>query len=48
MITVPMKRCNFFLSNAIVAKLQETTKETGVPMSELVRRALAEYLKLNG
>lgn len=42
-----MKRCNFFLSPAIVAKLQATAKETGVPMSETVRRALVEYLKLD-
>lgn len=48
MTTETMKRCNFFLPPVLLAKLQEKTKETGTPMSEFVRRALAEYLKDNG
>lgn len=43
-----MKRCNFFLPPEMVTSLQAKTKETGVPMSEFVRRAIAEYLKVNG
>jgi hypothetical protein len=43
-----MKRCNFFLPPVLLAALQEKTKETKVPMSEYVRQALAEFLKVNG
>ena len=39
-----MKRHNFFLPDEIVAELKAVAIETGVPMSELVRRALSTWL----
>lgn len=39
-----MKRHNFFLPEELVAELKAIAIETGVPMSELVRRALLNWL----
>lgn len=39
-----MKRHNFFLPNELVAELKAIAIESGVPMSELVRRAIAQWL----
>ena len=39
-----MKRHNFFLPDEIVSELKRIAIETGVPMSELVRRALQNWL----
>lgn len=39
-----MKRHNFFLPEELVAELKAVAIETGVPMSELVRRALQTWL----
>ena len=39
-----MKRHNFFLPEELVAELKAVAIETGVPMSELVRRALSTWL----
>jgi metal-responsive CopG/Arc/MetJ family transcriptional regulator len=39
-----MKRHNFFLPEELVAELKAVAIETGVPMSELVRRALQNWL----
>lgn len=39
-----MKRHNFFLPEELVAELKAIAIETGTPMSELVRRALSNWL----
>jgi metal-responsive CopG/Arc/MetJ family transcriptional regulator len=39
-----MKRHNFFLPEELVAELKAIAVETGVPMSELIRRALSTWL----
>ncbi len=39
-----MKRHNFFLPTDLVDQLKAIAIETGVPMSELVRRAIHSYL----
>ena len=39
-----MKRHNYFLPEELVAELKAIAIETGVPMSELVRRAIQQYL----
>lgn len=39
-----MKRHNFFLPEPLVEELKAIAIETGVPMSELVRRALSNWL----
>ena len=39
-----MKRHNFFLPEELVAELKAVAIETGVPMSELVRRAISTFL----
>lgn len=39
-------RRNFFLADFIYDALQKKARDTGVPMSQHVRDALIEYLKL--
>ena len=39
-----MKRHNFFLPEELVAELKEIADKTGTPMSELVRRALQNWV----
>ena len=39
-----MTRHNFFLPDELVAQMKDVSKRTGVPMSEIVRRALQRYL----
>lgn len=39
-----MKRHNFFLPEDLVASLKTIAENTGVPMSELIRRALSNWL----
>jgi len=39
-----MKRHNFFLPEELVAELKQIATQTGVPMSELIRRVLANWL----
>ncbi len=39
------KRCNFYLPVELVERLKELKKETGVPISIMVRRAIIEYIK---
>ena len=38
-----MIRHNFFLPEDLATKLKAYTKQTGVPMSEVVRQALAAF-----
>lgn len=40
-----MTRRNFFLPDVLFDKLQAKARESGTPMSEHVRAALAAYLK---
>jgi hypothetical protein len=42
----PMIRCNFFLPPQVVAELKKRAGAVGTPVSEHVRRALLEYLKM--
>lgn len=39
-----MKRHNFFYPEQLIAELKALSAKTGLPMSELIRRAIAEYL----
>jgi predicted DNA-binding protein len=39
-----VKRHNFFLPDQIMDGLKERSKQTGLPIAELIRRALSEYL----
>lgn len=39
-----MKRHNFFLPEELVATLKSVSAQTGMPLSEIVRRALQKYL----
>jgi predicted DNA binding CopG/RHH family protein len=40
-----MKRHNFHIPEQLVAQLKALAASRGLPMSELLRAALAEYLK---
>ncbi|TDN70427.1 ribbon-helix-helix protein, CopG family [Paraburkholderia sp. BL10I2N1] len=41
----PMTRRNFFIPEKLYEALQAKAAETGTPVAEHVRRALADYLK---
>lgn len=43
-----MQRKNFYLKEEQIVELNKITKKTGATISELIRRALDEYLKKNG
>ena len=43
-----MVRKNFYFPHQIVARMKAYYKATGVRMSELMRRAVDEYLKREG
>jgi hypothetical protein len=43
----PRKRVNFYLDEALLAGLKELKARVGIPESEAVRRAVAEYLERN-
>ena len=40
-----VKRTNIYMDEKQLKRLKALSKETGAPMSELVRRAIEEYLK---
>lgn len=40
-----MKRHNFFYPEQLIEELRKLSKETGLPMSELIRRAISEFLE---
>ena len=42
-----MKRHNFFLPDELVAELRRIAAHTGVPMSEILRRVLAQWVAEN-
>jgi hypothetical protein len=43
-----MKRINFYLTDQEIIRLQELSQITGLPVSELVRRAIDLFLKKSG
>ena len=43
-----MKRTNFFFPEDMLARLKAAKLKTGVPVSEIIRRAVEEYLKKLG
>ena len=42
---MPMKRTNFYFPAQMLKRLRAASKMTGVPVSELIRRAVEAYLK---
>jgi predicted DNA-binding protein len=40
-----MKRTNFYFPPQMLARLKAASKKTGLPVSELLRRAVENYLK---
>jgi len=40
-----MKRYNFYLPEPLIVALRKHAEETGLTMSELMRRALSSYIK---
>lgn len=40
-----MKRTNFFFPEALLARLKQAKLKTGIPVSELIRRAVDKFLK---
>lgn len=42
----PMKRVNYYLSELQLDKLKKLSTETGISVSEIIRRAVDKYLAL--
>ena len=40
-----MKRTNFYFPQQMLDALKEESVKTGLPVSEIIRRAIAAYLK---
>jgi predicted DNA-binding protein len=40
-----MKRTHVFLPQPVISRLKALAKKTGLPVSELIRRAIDEYLE---
>jgi predicted DNA-binding protein len=40
-----MKRTNFYFPEALLERLKAAKEKTGVPVSEIIRRAVEAYLK---
>jgi hypothetical protein len=40
-----MKRYNFYLPESLIVALRKHAEDTGLTMSELMRRALSNYVK---
>ena len=38
-----MKRCNFYLADIQIKRLKAINKKTGLPLSDILRRAIDEY-----
>jgi len=38
-----MKRCNFYLADIQIRRLKGIQKKTGLPLSDILRRAIDEY-----
>lgn len=43
-----MKRTNFFFPEDMLARLKIAKLKTGIPVSEIIRRAVETYLKTMG
>jgi predicted DNA-binding protein len=43
-----MKRTNFYFPPQMLTKLKAASKKTGLPVSELIRRAVEDLLKKIG
>jgi predicted DNA-binding protein len=42
-----MKRTNYYMPKQMHDRVKALSDKTGVPMSEIIRRAIDEHLKLN-
>ena len=40
-----MKRCNFFLSEEQIAALKQIAEQTGISLSEVIRRAIDQFIE---
>lgn len=40
-----MKRTNFYFPEQMLQRLKEASKKLGLPVSEIIRRAVEEFLK---
>jgi predicted DNA-binding protein len=40
-----MKRTNFYFPERMLERLKEAKQKTGIPVSEIIRRAIESYLK---
>jgi len=40
---MPMKRMNFYLADLQIRRLKAIQKKTGLPLSDILRRAIDEY-----
>lgn len=47
-LCAPMTRMNFHFPKLMVAKLRKLSMLSGVPVAEIVRRAVKEYLDKHG
>jgi hypothetical protein len=43
-----MKRQNFFLSEKQIAELKRIAAQTGISLSEVIRRAIDQFIKARG
>jgi predicted DNA-binding protein len=43
-----MKRTNFFFSEEMLARLKAAKLDSGIPVSEIIHRAVESYLKSMG
>ena len=42
---MPMKRTNYYYPEPLLEALKALSKKTGLPVAELIRRAITEYLR---
>jgi predicted DNA-binding protein len=42
-VTMTMKRMNFYLADSQIKRLKAIQKKTGLPLSDILRRAIDEY-----
>jgi hypothetical protein len=43
---ITMKRCNFYLADIQIRRLKAIHKKTGLPLSDILRRAIDEYWEI--
>jgi len=39
-----MRRTNYYFPDPMLARLRALSKKTGIPVSEIIRRAIEQYL----